>query len=611
MDTTYEHTFEHFIPLEDFFRNPEKTRFQISPDGAYLAYMAPWEKRLNVFTKSIGSSQEWRVTSESARNVAGYFWGSNNRIVYLKDKGGDENFHLFSVSIQGNEERDLTPFDAVTVQVIDELKDLDDELLIGMNNRNREIFDAYRLNIITGSLTLEGENPGNVTEWITDHRGNIRLAIATDGVNQSLLSRRHDSNEFDTIITTNFRETLQPLFFTFDNKDLYALSNIGRDKSAIVLFDIATGREKELLFQHGDVDLEGLSYSHHRKVLTSYFYTDWKRSRIFLDPETASIFKELERNLGNVEIVIVSQSKNETLHLIRTYSDRTLGAYYLFNSTSGNLELLAEIGPWLKEETLAPMKPVSFISRDGLSIHGYLTLPVSSTRNQLPVVINPHGGPWVRDSWGFNPEVQFLANRGYAVFQINYRGSTGYGRKFWEASFKQWGKKMQDDLTDGVNWLIEQGIADPKRIAIYGGSYGGYATLSGLTFTPDLYACGIDYVGVSNLFTFMNTIPPYWKPYLEMMYEMVGNPDTDEELLRSASPVFHVDEIKVPLLVAQGKNDPRVNYNESNQIVDALKKKGVDVQYIIKDNEGHGFHNEENKFEFYYAMEQFLKKHLQ
>ena len=611
MDTTYEQTFEHFIPLEDFFRNPEKTRFQISPDGAYLAYMAPWEKRLNVFTKSIGSSQEWRVTNESARNVAGYFWGSNNRIVYLKDKGGDENFHLFSVSIQGSEERDLTPFDAVTVQVIDELKDLDDELIIGMNNRNREIFDAYRLNIITGSLTLEAENPRNVTEWITDHRGNIRLAIATDGVNQSLLSRRHDSNEFDTIITTNFRETLQPLFFTFDNKDLYALSNIGRDKSAIVLFDIATGREKELLFQHGDVDLEGLSYSHHRKVLTSYFYTDWKRSRVFLDPETASIFKELDRKLGNDEIVIVSQSKNETLHLIRTYSDRTLGAYYLFNSTNGHLELLAEIGPWLKEETLAPMEPVSFISRDKLTIHGYLTLPVSSTRNQLPVVINPHGGPWVRDSWGFNPEVQFLANRGYAVFQINYRGSTGYGRKFWEASFKQWGKKMQDDLTDGVNWLIEQGIADPKRIAIYGGSYGGYATLSGLTFTPDLYACGVDYVGVSNLFTFMNTIPPYWKPYLEMMYEMVGNPDTDEELLRSASPVFHVDEIKAPLLVAQGKNDPRVNYTESNQIVDALKKKGVDVQYIIKENEGHGFHNEENKFEFYYAMEQFLKKHLQ
>ncbi|HUM48254.1 MAG TPA: S9 family peptidase, partial [Chitinophagales bacterium] len=262
------------------------------------------------------------------------------------------------------------------------------------------------------------------------------------------------------------------------------------------------------------------------------------------------------------------------------------------------------------KEELASMKPISYTSKDGFTIHGYLTLPLHAKEKQLPVVINPHGGPWVRDTWGFNPEVQFLANRGYAVLQVNYRGSTGYGRKFWEASFKQWGKKMQDDLTDGVNWLIDAGIADPDRIAIYGGSYGGYATLAGLTFTPDKYACGIDYVGVSNLFTFMNTIPPYWKPFLDMMYEMVGNPVTESELLHESSPVFHVEEIRAPLLVVQGKNDPRVNINESNQIVEALRKKGVAVEYIVKDNEGHGFHNEENRFEFYSAMERFLQKHL-
>ncbi len=603
-------TFENLIPLEDFFRNPEKTRFQISPDGAYLAYMAPWEKRLNIFTKSVETGKEWRVTSETARDVAGYLWGSNNRIVFLKDNAGNENFHLFSVSILGTEEKDLTPFDGVTTQIIDELKDVDDELIIGLNRRNREIFDAYRINVYTGMLTLEAENPGNITEWVTDHLGQIQVAVATDGVNQSLLRRSQHNNKFDIIATTNFRETLQPLFFTFDNKNVYALSNIGRDKSAIVLFDLETGREQAVLFEHEKVDLEGLSYSHRRKLVTSYFYTDWKRSRVILDSETSSIYKELEKSLGNVEIVIVSQSKDETKHLVRTYSDRSLGSYYLFNSTTNSLILLAEIGPWLKEDTLAPMEPIDFQSRDGLTINGYLTLPVNASRNQLPVVINPHGGPWVRDIWGFNPEVQFLANRGYAVLQINYRGSTGYGRKFWEASFKQWGKKMQDDLTDGVKWLTEQGIADPDRIAIYGGSYGGYATLSGLAFTPDLYACGIDYVGVSNLFTFLNTIPPYWKPYLEMMYEMVGNPVSEEALLRSASPIFHVDEIRAPLLVAQGKNDPRVNYNESNQIVDALRKKGLDVQYIVKDNEGHGFQNEENRFEFYDAMEKFLKKHL-
>jgi dipeptidyl aminopeptidase/acylaminoacyl peptidase len=278
---------------------------------------------------------------------------------------------------------------------------------------------------------------------------------------------------------------------------------------------------------------------------------------------------------------------------------------------SDELQLLSEVSPWLKKESLAPMNPINYTSRDGWTIHGYLTFPIGSDRKNLPVIVNPHGGPWVRDTWGFNPEVQFLANRGYAVLQVNYRGSTGYGRKFWEASFKQWGRKMQDDVTDSVSWLINQGIADPEKVAIYGGSYGGYATLAGLSFTPELYACGIDYVGVSNLFTFMNTIPPYWKPYLEMMYEMVGNPKTEHELLHSSSPVFHADKIKAPLMVVQGRNDPRVNINESNQIVDALRKKDVDVEYLVKDNEGHGFHNEENRFEFYSAMERFLQKHLQ
>ncbi len=256
------------------------------------------------------------------------------------------------------------------------------------------------------------------------------------------------------------------------------------------------------------------------------------------------------------------------------------------------------------------MKPVSFKSGDGLEINGYLTLPLNVEPKNLPVVVNPHGGPWHRDVWGFDPTAQFLANRGYAVIQINFRGSVGYGRKFWEAGFKQWGRKMQDDITDGVNWLIKKGIADPKRIAIYGGSYGGYATLAGLTFTPDLYACGVDYVGVSNLLTFMNSIPPYWKPYLDMMYEMVGNPENEKELLERASPVFHVDKIKVPLLIAQGAQDPRVNKNESDQMVEALRKRGIEVPYLVKENEGHGFRNEENRFEFYREMEKFLAKCL-
>jgi dipeptidyl aminopeptidase/acylaminoacyl peptidase len=258
--------------------------------------------------------------------------------------------------------------------------------------------------------------------------------------------------------------------------------------------------------------------------------------------------------------------------VIRTYSDRSFGANYLYDKITDKLTKISDISPWINEKEMSEMKPITYTSRDGFTINGYLTLPPGVEPENLPVLVNPHGGPWVRDNWGFNPEVQFLASRGYAVLQMNFRGSTGYGRKFWESSFKQWGKKMQDDITDGVNWLIGQGIADPKRIAIYGGSYGGYAALAGLTFTPELYAAGVDYVGVSNLFTFLNSIPPYWKPYLEMLYEMVGNPETDKEMLKEVSPVFHVDCIKAPLFIAQGRMDPRVNINESNQMVDALRK---------------------------------------
>lgn len=296
--------------------------------------------------------------------------------------------------------------------------------------------------------------------------------------------------------------------------------------------------------------------------------------------------------------------------MVRTFSDRSLGAYYFFDQTKNILQKITDVSPWIDENDMAPMTPVSYQSRDGLTINGYLTLPVGAEHKNLPVIINPHGGPWVRDHWGYNPEVQLMANEGYAVLQINYRGSTGYGRRFWEMSFKQWGKTMQDDLTDGVDWLIKEGIADSKRVAIYGGSYGGYATLAGVTFTPELYACAIDYVGVSNLFTFMNTIPPYWKPYLDMMYEMVGNPEKDKEQMTEASPVFHIDKIKAPLFVIQGANDPRVNIDESDQIVKALRAKGVDVLYMVKYNEGHGFHNEENRFEVYNAMLVFLDKYL-
>lgn len=600
--------------VEEFFKNPEKSDYILSPDGKYYAYMAPYQRRMNIFVQEIGKETTIQLTSDTLRDISGYFWGNDNRILYLKDSGGDENFKLFGVNIDGSNLTGLTDFDKVRTNVIDELPEQDDYVIVELNKRDPQVFDPYRLNINTGELTLLAENPGNIQSWITDHDGKLRMAIAiVDGINASVLFRETEADEFKTVLTTSFKESMSPQFFTFDNKNVYASSNLGRDKSAIVEFDPRTGKEISVLYENPDYDVERLYYSRTRKVITAARYTSWKRERFFFDKETENMINTLKASIGDLSFEIVSTTKAEDKLIVRSYSDKSLGAYYIFDKSNNKIDKIVDVSPWIDENEMASQNPVAYTSRDGLTINGYLTLPKGYTlenAKNLPVVVNPHGGPWARDEWGYNPEVQFLANRGYAVFQMNFRGSTGYGRKFWEDSFKQWGKTMQNDITDGVNWLIEKGIADKSRIAIYGASYGGYATLAGVAFTPDLYAAAVDYVGVSNLFTFMNTIPPYWSSYLAMLHEMVGNPVTDSLLLREASPVFHVDNIKTPLFVAQGANDPRVNINESNQMVDALKARGIEVEYMVKDNEGHGFYNEENRYDFYSSMEKFLNTHL-
>ncbi len=601
---------QNTIPLKDFFRNPERTDYAISPNGKYLSFLAPYKGRLNVFLQEISGGEPQRLTNVTERDIAKYLWGNDRTILYIKDNAGDENFHLYSVFTDGSGSKDLTPFDGVRVNIVDELEDYDSEILIELNKRNPEFFDVYRLNFETGEMKVAAENPGNVSGWGTDHKGTIRIAVTTDGVNNGIMYRDSAEDEFKTIITTNFRQMLSPLFFTFDDKNIYASSNLGRDKAAIVEYDIKNNKELSVLFEHPEVDVNILKYSKKRKVLTVIPAYTHRIERVILDDEIRRIYEKLEKELAGYEITIVDTDDNEEKYIVAAYNDRTTGSYHIYDKSTDSITKINDVSPWINEEQMSEMKPVTFTSRDGLKLNGYLTLPKGKEPKDLPVVLNPHGGPWARDYWGFNPEVQFLASRGYAVLQINFRGSVGYGREFWKSSFKQWGRKMQDDLTDGVKWLEEQGIADPRRVAIYGGSYGGYAVLAGLAFTPDIYACGVDYVGVSNLFTFMKSIPPYWQPFLEMMYEMVGNPETDKQLLEDASPVFHVDKIKAPLFIAQGRMDPRVNVNESDQVVEALKKRGIDVPYMVKDNEGHGFHNEENRFDFYEAMEKFLTKHL-
>lgn len=605
------------IPLEDFFRNSERTGYQLSPDGSYISYMAPYKDRLNVFVRRVDETDEHaiRITNETERSVAGYMWADNQRLLYMKDTAGDENYQLYGVHRDGSDDRAYTAFDGVRTSLIDDLEEQPGVVMIGMNKRNPEVFDPYRLNIETGELTLLAENPGNIQGWMTDHDGRLRVATAiVDGVNTQILYRDTEDEPFKPVLTTNFRDVVSFMEFTPDNKEVYAATNLHRDKTILVRMNPATCEELEVLYENERYDIASISYSRKRKKLLSVYCTGHKEPvRHYFDTEEEQLRQRIKAHFPNQRYGIADTDKAEENYLIYVGGDRTRGSYWHYNALTDEAKKIADLAPWIKSDEMNAMHPVSYTTRDGLQIEAYLTLPdglTPDTAKQLPVVVNPHGGPWARDCWGYSSEVQFLSNRGYAVFQMNFRGSTGYGRHFLEASYKQWGLKMQDDITDGVKWLIEQGIANPNRIAIYGGSYGGYATLAGLTFTPDLYACGIDYVGVSNLFTFMQTIPPYWRPMLEMMYEQVGHPEHDADQLAATSPALHADKIKVPLFVAQGANDPRVNKAESDQMVEALRQRGVVVEYMVKDNEGHGFHNQENRFDFYRAMERFLKAHL-
>lgn len=598
------------ISVEDFMKSPGNFGYQLSPDGNYITFSSAWENRSNVFVKKMGDDSEpIRVSSSKDRDIAGSFW-KDDTLLYVKDKGGDENFHIYSTTFNGTEEKDLTPYPNVTVGLLSNLQGVKDEILIMMNKEDATVFDVYKLNVKTGKTTHVAKNPGNISNWLADRDGNVRVAVESDGVVGTILYRDSEKDEFKPFIELEAGDEVMPLAFSKDNKYIYATSNKGRDKVEVVKYDLE-GNE-EVIMSNKEVDVAGVLYNAEQdKLLYGAYITD-KPHYQFFDENFEKLFRKIQDKLGvhESELGINDYNKEMTKFIVSVSSDKVYGKYYYYDSVTDKLTELDTLSPWLKSEELAEMHPISYKSRDGLTINGYLTLPKNKEAKNLPLIVNPHGGPWARDMWGFNPEVQLLANRGYAVLQVNFRSSTGYGKEFLQAGNKQWGLKIQDDITDGVQWAIDQGIADPKRIGIYGASFGGYATLAGITFTPDLYAAAVDYVGVSNIFTLLNTIPPYWETMREMLYERVGHPEKDKELLTAASPVFHADKITTPLFVAQGANDPRVNKAESDQIVEALRARGVDVEYMLKENEGHGFLNEENKIEFYNAMLKFLDSHL-
>ena len=597
------------IPIEDFFKNPDKTAFMLSPDGKYISYLKPYNNRLNIFVQTLDGRNVTRLTSGKNQNIAHYFWGNNSELLYLKEQDENDKPLLYAVRKDGSNTRNLLPFKNVKIRIISKGRIPNNEILLAINQRDSTIFDAYRLNISTGKLVLLVKNPGNITQWYADGNGKLRMALASDEVNETLLYRNSENAPFMPFVTNSFKTTISPIGFSDNSSCIYALSNQNRDKKALVEFNWETGKEHRELYSNKNVDVSDAVYSTSKKKMVFATYETWKREREFLDKDVKKIYQGLLKLLPNTEIQLSDSDSAERKFILKTYTDISQESFYLYDLIANKLVKLSTEPPF-KESEMCKMKPVVYKTRDGILINGYLTLPQGKNKKNLPVIVIPHSRQAARSSWGYNNEVQFLANRGYAVFQMNFRGSSGYGKSFWIAGFKQWGGKIQDDITDGVKWLISEGIADPARIAIFGTSFGGYSALHGLCFQPELYSCGASFSGLTNLFTYIKSIPPYFKPYQQMFYETVGNPETDADYFREASPVFHTNRIKAPVFIAQGAKDPRVNVNETNQFVKELKKQKVPVMYIVKEKEGHYFRDQENKLELYRQLEKFLQSNL-
>ena len=613
------------IDRELFFGDPEIAGAQISPDGAYIAFIKPFKGTRNVWVKRTADpfASAKPITAETTRPIPTYFWSRDGKyVLFVQDKGGDENFNVYAVNpadspASGQEvpaARNLTEAKGVRAFIYSVPRSEPDTIYVGLNDRDPAWHDLYKVKISTGERTLLRKNTDRVTAWFFDLKDQLRLATrsAENGDTEVL---RVDPNGFTKVYSCTVFESCGPVRYHKDGERTYFLTNKGAgvDLIRLELFNPTTGKEEVV---ESDplkrVDFGNASFSDMTDDLIATSYED-ERDRIYWkDKNYEADYKLLQKQLPNKEIGFGSMTKDEKLAIVSAYSDTDPGSTYLFDRTTKKLTLQYRIREKLNRDYLAPVKAVRYPSSDGLEIPAYLTLPKGVVAKNLPVILFPHGGPWARDGWGYNGFAQFLANRGYAVLQPNFRGSTGYGKKFLDAGNKEWGQKMQDDVTWGAKYLIAQGIADPKRVGIMGGSYGGYATLAGVTFTPDVYAAAVSIVGPSNLITLLESIPPYWEQIRKLFYERMGDPNTPEgkAQLERQSPLNSAAKIKTPLLVVQGANDPRVNKRESDQIVIALRDRGFPVEYIVAPDEGHGFARPVNNMAMFAASEKFLAKYL-
>ncbi len=602
------------IPLRHLFDNPERALARLSPDGRRLSWLAPRDGVLNVWVGDIDGGEAVPVTDDRDRGVRSYMWSRDSaRILYSQDVGGDENSHVLAVDAAGGgRARDLTPFPGVRAGLLVVPRATPGHVLVSMNLRDRTLFDVYRLTLATGRIALVGRNPGNVIGWLADREGRLRAARAqTPAGDFQLLWRDDEDGELRVVAEYANEDGGHPFAFTPDGSRLWVGSARGVDLMRLVELDPAGGAER-VIDADDEADLSGPLISDRTGELLGAAYL---RDRVVMHAFDEDLARDWERvrALHHGDPRITGQDAEETMWIVSFDDDRDPGATFLFRRGTGESKLLYRSRPWLDPQTLAPMRPVTITSRDGLPLRSYLTLPLDVEPRDLPAVLVVHGGPWARDAWGYDPQAQLLANRGYAVLQVNYRGSTGFGKRFMHAAEREFAGRMHDDLIDGVEWLVAEGIADRGRIAIYGGSYGGYAALVGATFTPGVFAAAISVVGPSSLVTLVRSFPPYWRPLLaSTWFRFVGDPEDPEQLadLEARSPLNRVGDIVAPLLVVQGANDPRVTKAESDQIVEALRARGVAVEYLVKDDEGHGFVKPENRMEMYAAVERFLARHL-
>lgn len=599
------------IPREILFGNPERARPQLSPDGNYLAYIAPDAKNvLQVWLRTIGKTDDQQLTADKKRGIRTYFWTyDGDHLIYMQDADGDENFHCYSVNIHTNTVRDLTPFQGVKAEPIELDPDYPDEFLVGMNLNDPQVFDVYRVNLKTGAVEFDTQNPGNIISWLADPQFQIRVAVAaTPDGGSDLLYRDTIEQPWEVLRHWGADDEGYPASFAADSKTLYIVGSHDVNAQRLLALDLVS-RQETVIAADDQYDVGGVVIHPTQRTLQAVaFYRDRLNWQI-LDNSIAADFEAISQ-VRPGEFGIGSRTLADDRWLVAYTVDNGPVYYYVYDRASKTSTLLFSNQPALEKLALVPMQPIVYSARDGLTIHGYLTTPSNGPAQNLPAVLLVHGGPWARDTWGYDPEAQWLANRGYAVLQVNFRGSTGYGKTFLNAGNREWAAKMHDDLLDAVNWLVEQGIADRSQIAIMGGSYGGYATLVGLTFTPDVFAAGVDIVGPSNIMTLLQSIPPYWEPIKAQMYHRIGNMETEEEFLKSRSPLFFIDRIQKPLLIGQGANDPRVKQAESDQIVEAMREAGKPVEYVLYPDEGHGFARPENRLHFYAVAEEFLAKYL-